>query len=106
MTLSASTTTPNSMALNKSSASGEERVAEVFCFPLSRRAALVQETKSLVERKPPDAAARFWRMTVRRLRVELATYRLPNSEIDHQLEDFAHVVLRPAHSSTSGDDAA
>lgn len=81
-------------------------MADVFCFPLNRRAALVQETKSLVERKPPEAAARFWRMTVRRLRVELATYGLSHSEVHRQLEGFAHAVLGPTYGSSYGDDTA
>lgn len=81
-------------------------MAEVLCFPLQRRAGLVRETRLLIERKPADAAARFWRMTVRRLRVELATYGLPDREIHDQLEAFAHAVLRPACGPTYGDDAA
>jgi len=81
-------------------------VADVICFPLHRRASLVKETTHLVHLKSPDAAARFWRATVRRLRVEFATHGIPEMEASLQLHAFAHAVLGPAQNPTFGDDAA
>ncbi len=78
----------------------------VVCFPLHRRAALVAETRDLINRKPADAAGRFWRMTVRRLEVELSTYGVVGTEAHQQLESFAAAVFGPFTRETHGGDAA
>lgn len=80
----------------------------VVCFPLQRRYQLIEETRRFIKLQPAEGAARFWRMTIRRMRVELATYGIPDHEVARQLEAFAHAVQRPPHVPDfgQGDDAA
>ncbi|MEZ5781839.1 MAG: DUF6074 family protein [Rhizobiaceae bacterium] len=68
-------------------------MGDIVVFPLSRRISLVRETAELIRKKQPEAASRFWKLTVRRLWAEMQVRGLAEHEIELEVGAFADAVM-------------
>ena len=86
--------------------------AQVFVFPLERRAGKIRRVVDLLGRKHGADAEGYWRTIVRSLAEQMARAGISETTIDQELRVFSHAVQfelsrrRNAGFSPTGDDAA